>query len=120
MVFAPRKQPRAVGHPSFPFPRIAARFLDEFSERVNLNTRAYFAWVYAIRWLGFRLDVVVAMVLVACSFFSVALNEFTHSIGEFCAQCSRSPKFSVSRRGCVDPRRQLVRSHGSVGEYTQL
>ncbi len=61
---------------------LAARFLDEFTERVDLNTRAYFAWVYTIRWLGFRLDVVVAMVLVATSFFSVALNEFTDSIGE--------------------------------------
>lgn len=51
-------------------------------ERVDVNTRAYFAWVYVTRWLGFRLDVVVAMVLTASCFFSVAVNEYSDSIGE--------------------------------------
>ena len=61
----------------------ADRFLDQFTERVDLNTRAYFAWVYTIRWLGFRLDVVVAMVLMATCFFSVAAKEYSNSIGGF-------------------------------------
>ena len=68
-----------------PLPPRAAppdRFLDQFMERVDVNTRAYFAWVYVTRWLGFRLDVVVAMVLTASCFFSVAVNEYSDSIGE--------------------------------------
>eukprot|EP00752_Nemacystus_decipiens_P006715 g6038.t1 len=56
------------------------RFLGQFMERVDLNTRAYFAWVYVTRWLGFRLDMVVAMVLTASCFFSVAVNEYSDSI----------------------------------------
>ncbi|CAN0399355.1 unnamed protein product, partial [Pylaiella littoralis] len=32
------------------------------------------------RWLGFRLDVVVAIVLTASCFFSVAVNEFSSSV----------------------------------------
>lgn len=58
------------------------RFLGQFTERVDLNTRAYFAWVYTARWLGFRMDMVVIMVLIASCFFSVAVNEYSDSVGE--------------------------------------
>ena len=58
------------------------RFLNQFTERVDLNTRAYFAWVYTARWLGFRMDMVVMMVLIASCFFSVAMNEYSNSVGE--------------------------------------
>ncbi|CAN0142706.1 unnamed protein product [Ectocarpus sp. 6 AP-2014] len=56
------------------------RFLGQFTERVNLNTRAYFAWVYTARWLGFRMDMVVIIVLTASCFFSVAVNEYSSSV----------------------------------------
>ncbi|CAM9399555.1 unnamed protein product, partial [Ectocarpus sp. 12 AP-2014] len=56
------------------------RFLSQFTERVNLNTRAYFAWVYTARWLGFRMDMVVIIVLTASCFFSVAVNEYSSSV----------------------------------------
>ncbi|CAM9767000.1 unnamed protein product, partial [Ectocarpus sp. 12 AP-2014] len=56
------------------------RFLSQFTERVNLNTRAYFAWVYTGRWLGFRMDMVVIIVLTASCFFSVAVNEYSSSV----------------------------------------
>lgn len=72
----PRPLPRGV-----PPPR-TDRFLSQFTERVDLNTRAYFAWVYTARWLGFRMDMVVIMVLIASCFFSVALNEYSDSVGE--------------------------------------
>lgn len=68
-------------------PPATERFLEQFMERVDLNTRAYFAWVYVTRWLGFRLDVVVAIVLAASCFFSVAVNEYSDSIGE-CADAA--------------------------------
>ncbi|CAM9523069.1 unnamed protein product, partial [Ectocarpus sp. 13 AM-2016] len=55
-------------------------FLSHFTERVNLNTRAYFAWVYTARWLGFRMDMVVIIVLTASCFFSVAVNEYSRSV----------------------------------------
>ncbi|CAM9996930.1 unnamed protein product, partial [Ectocarpus fasciculatus] len=56
------------------------RFLSQFTERVDMNTRAYFAWVYTARWLGFRMDMVVIMVLTASCFFSVAVNEYDDSV----------------------------------------
>eukprot|EP00752_Nemacystus_decipiens_P006704 g6027.t1 len=56
------------------------RFLHQFTERVDLNTRAYFAWVYTARWLGFRMDMVVIMVLIASCFFSVAVNEYSNAV----------------------------------------
>ncbi|CAM9967371.1 unnamed protein product, partial [Ectocarpus sp. 12 AP-2014] len=56
------------------------RFLSQFTERVNMNTRAYFAWVYTARWLGFRMDMVVIIVLTASCFFSVAVNEYSDSV----------------------------------------
>lgn len=58
------------------------RFLHQFTERVDLNTRAYFAWVYTARWLGVRMDMVVLMVLIAACFFSIAVNEYSDSVGE--------------------------------------
>ncbi|CAM9839747.1 unnamed protein product, partial [Ectocarpus sp. 8 AP-2014] len=45
-----------------------------------MNTRAYFAWVYTARWLGFRMDMVVIIVLTASCFFSVAVNEYSDSV----------------------------------------
>lgn len=66
----------------FPLFPATDRFLHQFTERVDLNTRAYFAWVYAARWLGFRMDMVVIMVLIAACFFSVAVNEYSDSVGE--------------------------------------
>ncbi|CBN77893.1 conserved unknown protein [Ectocarpus siliculosus] len=59
------------------------RFLSQFTERVNMNTRAYFAWVYTARWLGFRMDMVVIIVLTASCFFSVAVNEYSDSVVSF-------------------------------------
>ncbi|CAM9886717.1 unnamed protein product [Scytosiphon promiscuus] len=56
------------------------RFLNAFTERVDLNTRAYFAWVFTARWLGFRMDMVVIIVLIASCFFSVAVNEYSDSV----------------------------------------
>ncbi|CBN77890.1 multidrug resistance-associated protein-like protein [Ectocarpus siliculosus] len=56
------------------------RFLGQFTEVVNMNTRAYFAWVYTARWLGFRMDMVVIIVLTASCFFSVAVNEYSSSV----------------------------------------
>ncbi|CAN0407310.1 unnamed protein product, partial [Scytosiphon promiscuus] len=41
------------------------RFLVQFTERVDTNTRAYFAWVFTGRWLGFRMNAVVIVVLAA-------------------------------------------------------
>lgn len=64
------------------------RFLNAFTERVDLNTRAYFAWVFTARWLGFRMDMVVIIVLIASCFFSVAVNEYSDSVGENCADFS--------------------------------
>ncbi|CAN0352627.1 unnamed protein product, partial [Scytosiphon promiscuus] len=49
------------------------RFLVQFTERVDTNTRAYFAWVFT--GLGFRMNAVVIVVLAASCFFSVAVNE---------------------------------------------
>ena len=63
-------------------PPTTDRFLKQFTKRVDLNTRAYFAWIYTARWLGFRMDVIVVMVLIASCFFSVAINEYSSSIGE--------------------------------------
>ena len=65
-----------------PFSVCTDRFLHQFTERVDLNTRAYFAWVYTARWLGLRMDTVVIMVLTASCFFSVAVNEYSASVGE--------------------------------------
>eukprot|EP00903_Cladosiphon_okamuranus_P016201 g14950.t2 len=56
------------------------RFLRQFTERVDLNTRAYFAWVYTARWLGFRMDMVVTIVLIASCFFSVAVNDYSDAV----------------------------------------
>ena len=63
-------------------PADADRFMRRFTERVDTNTRAYFAWVYTARWLGFRMDVVVTIVIAASCFFSVAVNEYSESVGE--------------------------------------
>jgi ATP-binding cassette subfamily C (CFTR/MRP) protein 4 len=52
------------------------RFLEEFSARLDLNTRAFYAFIFTARWLGFRLDVIVILILSAACFISVALNEF--------------------------------------------
>ena len=60
----------------------AGRFLRQFTDRVDTNTRAYFAWVYTARWLGFRMDILVVIVITASCFFSVAVNEYSESVGE--------------------------------------
>ena len=70
---------------SLPFPNVyarAGRFLRQFTERVDLNTRAYFAYLYTARWLGFRFHMVVTIVLIASCFFSVAVHEYSGALGE--------------------------------------
>ncbi|CAM9423380.1 unnamed protein product, partial [Choristocarpus tenellus] len=57
-----------------------SRFLSLFMDRVNLNTRAYYAYIFTARWLGFRMDMVVLIVLIGSCFFSVAVNENSSSI----------------------------------------
>ena len=57
--------------------------MKQFTERVDTNTRAYFAWVYTARWLGFRMDIVVSIVIAASCFFSVAVNEYSQDVGEY-------------------------------------
>lgn len=80
---APRTPPFAAPWPPGPFaaPNID-RFLKRFTERVDLNTSAFFAWVYTARWLGLRLDMVVIMVLTASCFLSVAVSEYSDSVGK--------------------------------------
>lgn len=56
--------------------------MKQFTDRVDTNTRAYFAWVYTARWLGFRMEVVVTIVTTASCFFSVAVHENNGSVGE--------------------------------------
>ncbi|CAM9253787.1 unnamed protein product, partial [Hapterophycus canaliculatus] len=55
-------------------------FLNQFTERVDRNTRAYFAWVFTARWLGFRMNIIVIILLTATCFFSVAVNQYSNSV----------------------------------------
>ncbi|CAN0151598.1 unnamed protein product, partial [Discosporangium mesarthrocarpum] len=54
---------------------VQGRFMEDFKLKVDLNTRAYFAYIFTARWLGFRMDMVVFIVLTASCFLSVAVNE---------------------------------------------
>lgn len=49
---------------------------------MDANSRAYFAYIFTARWLGFRMDMVVIIVLAASCFVSVAVNEYSQTIGE--------------------------------------
>lgn len=62
--------------------RSEERFLSRFIRRIDANTRAYFAYIFTARWLGFRMDMVVIIVLTASCFVSVAVNEYSKGIGE--------------------------------------
>lgn len=56
--------------------------MKQFTERIDYNTRAYFACLSTGRWLAFRLHVVVIIMLTASCFFSVAVNEYYEALGE--------------------------------------
>lgn len=56
--------------------------MKRFTEKVDGNTRAYFACLSTGRWLAFRLHVVVIIMLTASCFFSVAVNEYSGALGE--------------------------------------
>ncbi|CAN0530571.1 unnamed protein product, partial [Scytosiphon promiscuus] len=60
----------------------AGRFLKDFTERVDLNTRAYFASFSTARWLGLRLHLIAAMILSASCFFSVAVHQYSGAVGK--------------------------------------
>lgn len=54
-----------------------------FIKRLDLNSRAYFAYIFTARWLGFRLDLVVILLLSGSCFLSVVVNEFGGNVGEW-------------------------------------
>ena len=50
-------------------------FLDMHKALVNDNCRAFFCFIAASRWLGFRLDAIVTVLLMVSTFGAVAMNE---------------------------------------------
>lgn len=59
------------------------RFLAMFIQRLDLNSRAFFAYIFTARWLGFRLDLAVILLLSGSCFLSVVVNEFGGNVGEW-------------------------------------
>jgi len=53
----------------------AGDFTHMFRENVNNNTRAFFSFIASSRWLGFRLDVIIVLLLVAATFITTGLKE---------------------------------------------
>lgn len=70
--------------------------MKRFTERVDVNTRAYFACLSTSRWLAFRLNVVVIIILTASCFFSVAVNELSGDLGERGARAPTGIEHSLS------------------------
>lgn len=58
----------------------AGDFTHMFRENVNNNTRAFFCFIATSRWLGFRLDIIVALLLVATTFITTGLKESNSGI----------------------------------------
>lgn len=58
------------------------RSLGLFIRRLDQNSRAYFAYIFTARWLGFRLDLVVIILLTASCLASVIVHEYSGAIGE--------------------------------------
>ena len=51
-------------------------FLEEFSRRLDDNTRLYFLFVATARWFGYKLDVIVTALFVATTFSSLAVRHY--------------------------------------------
>lgn len=49
---------------------------------MDMNTRAYFAYIFTSRWLAFNMDLIVIMVLTASCVSSVAYAQYNKSVGE--------------------------------------
>ena len=52
------------------------RFLDEFFTFQNTNTRVFFSYLLAGRWLGFRLDLIASVMVSIASFGILLLGRF--------------------------------------------
>ena len=62
-------------------------FLDMHKDLVNENCRSFFSFIAASRWLGFRLDAIVTVLLMVSTFGAVAMNE--SNLRSIQSPCSR-------------------------------
>eukprot|EP00897_Mesotaenium_endlicherianum_P001433 jgi/Mesen1/1317/ME000013S00812 len=51
------------------------RFLVRFQELLDKNGQGYFAWLMALQWMGFRVDLVCGCVVLLTALFSVAFRQ---------------------------------------------
>ncbi|CAM9405941.1 unnamed protein product [Chrysoparadoxa australica] len=52
------------------------RFNQEMRQAIDENTKAWYSFIASSRWLGFRLDAIVVVLLLVATTFSVALKEY--------------------------------------------
>jgi ABC-type bacteriocin/lantibiotic exporter with double-glycine peptidase domain len=55
-------------------------FTTQFNEYINKNASVYFAFVAVSRWLGFRLDTIVVVLLLVSTFGATAAKEYNAGI----------------------------------------
>jgi hypothetical protein len=51
-------------------------FKNEFNNRLDANTRAFFSFLAVTRWFGFQLDAIVVVLLIVSTFGAVIAIDF--------------------------------------------
>ena len=63
------------GLPTIRAYRVANFFRKQFLHLLTINCSWWFSWITCARWIGFRLDFIVAMLLTAAPFIMVGIHE---------------------------------------------